>query len=137
MLNINEAEISQINLLVEMNKKLVNDENYDRPLSHEKLVERWHSFFSDKYRIYIFEKDSKIVGYCVIHDDQDPKYIRHFYIKDEFRGKNLGRTAFELLLKELNVSEIDLDVMHWNKDGIAFWKALGFKERYLGMTFKK
>jgi len=131
------AREDQIELLIQMNQDLVNDETYDRPPSQEKLKERWISFFTDKYKVFLFHVDDQISGYCVVHSYDEPKYLRHFFIVESFRRQGVGKKAFNSLLDILGVDEIDLDVMVWNEMGIRFWKALGFKERYMGMTYKR
>ena len=49
--------------------------------------------------------DRLVAGYCVVHDRQQPKYLRHFYVKEEYRRKGVARRAFGLLLEALNVEE--------------------------------
>lgn len=135
---LQKAEPGQLELLLEMNLALMEAERYDRPLSRESLRERWESFLSDeRFAVFLFMLNGRIAGYSVIHVNDEPKYIRHFYIKSDYRGQGAGRAAFEELLLELKADEIDLDVMAWNGGGVAFWKSLGFKERTLGLNFKR
>lgn len=42
-----------------------------------------------------------------------------------------------MLLQYLDIKEIDLEVLPWNKDGLAFWKHLGFNETCIAMRYKE
>ena len=133
---IERASDQDINLLLKMNYDLMDDEKFDRPLPEEKLIERWKEFLTDNFLTLLIKIENEVVGYSVIHDHPHPKYIRHFFIKRDFRRKGIGTKAINLILEYLNVNEMDVDVMFWNLDGLLFWKSLGFKERYIGLTYK-
>jgi ribosomal protein S18 acetylase RimI-like enzyme len=135
-IRLEPARLKDLDALVEMNQSLIRDEQYDRAPPPGHLVERWRQFFDNGYRIFLIYMDRLVAGYCVVHDRQQPKYLRHFYVKEEYRRKGVGRRAFGLLLEALNVEEVDAEVMCWNAGGIAFWKALGFRERYLGLSYR-
>ena len=135
-ITIAKATNQDIDLLFSINQQLIIDEDYDRPLTDEKLNERWKQFFTEIYIDFFIKVENEIVGYSVIHNHQTPKYIRHFYVQKEYRRKGIGKKAFYLILNELDVKEIDVDVMYWNQSGLSFWKSLGFHERYIGLDLK-
>ena len=121
-----------------MNKHLMEDEKFDRPLNDEDLNKRWNEFLGlDRYKVILFKLKNDIIGYAVIHMDQTPLYLRHFFIKREFRRKGYGTGSFHKMLDFLNTTTMDLDVMSWNERGLQFWKSLGFTERCKILTFNK
>ena len=52
------------------------------------------------------------------------------------RKHHYGTQAFQLLLQSLNIKEIDIEVLPWNKDGLALWKHCGFHETCIAMRYK-
>lgn len=131
------AKESDMDLLYKMNLDLMEDEQYDRVPSEEDLKKRWKEFFLHvKYGIYLFRVESDVVGYAIVHLDETPKYLRHFFISRDFRRQGYGTECFNLLLKTLEIDKIDLDVMSWNERGQGFWKSLGFRERCKVMTYE-
>jgi ribosomal protein S18 acetylase RimI-like enzyme len=137
-LSITGASEDDIPGLFIMNKQLMEDEEFDRPLNDENLRKRWEEFLTqNKYQVLLFILEDDIIGYAVVHMDQSPLYLRHFFIKREFRRMGNGSNCFHEMLNHLNTSTIDLDVMSWNERGFKFWKSLGFTERCKIMTFVK
>ncbi|MDA3852545.1 MAG: GNAT family N-acetyltransferase [Spirochaetaceae bacterium] len=129
-MNIQKAKNKDLPLLLEMNQQLMQDEKYDRPPSQPELLKRWDSFLSqDKFGVFLFKESQEIVGYAVVHLEDSPPYLRHFFIHRDHRRKGLGTRCFWALLDHIKTETIDLDVMTWNTRGQAFWKSLGFKER--------
>jgi RimJ/RimL family protein N-acetyltransferase len=124
-------------ILLKMNKQLMEDEQFDRILSDEILSNKWDEFLTDdKFTVVLFLIDDDITGYAIVQTDLKPLYLRHFFIKREFRRKGYGRESFNAMLEFLNTNEIDLDVMSWNERGMKFWESLGFTERCRMMTLK-
>ena len=135
---LSEAVQDNLEVLLGMNKNLIEDEKYDRPLKEDKLIERWNSFLTQtKYKVFLFKINSDIIGYAVVHINQEPLYLRHFFIKRKYRRKGHGTECFNKLLSRLKTTEIDLDVMSWNKPGLKFWISLGFTERCKLLTINK
>lgn len=134
---IDEADIRDKDLLLEMNHRLMEDERYDRPPTQDALQRRWNEFlYLDRYGVYLFRAaDRRVVGYAVVHLDDQPRYLRHFYIRREERRRGFGTSAFHALLRALDVHRIDLDVMTWNERGFGFWRSLGFRERCRAMAY--
>lgn len=124
--------------LLLMNKQLMEDEQFDRPLSDDGLKKRWDEFLAgDRYRVLLFEEEKNTIGYAVVHMDRTPLYLRHFFIKREFRKRGYGTESFHKMLDFLNTGAIDLDVMSWNDRGYRFWRSLGFTERCKLLTFSR
>lgn len=125
-----------ISLLAEMNKQLIEDENYDIKFTIEQLKSRMLEFIESDYKAYIFEKDGKVKGYALINHTSKPLYLRHFFICRECRRDGYGSAAFYKLLDFLETDRIDIEVMYWNERGYKFWQSLGFKERSIYMRYE-
>jgi GNAT superfamily N-acetyltransferase len=137
-ISIREAGEEHTSSLFNMNKQLMEDEQYDRALSDEDLQKRWTSFLSElRYRVLLFLESGDVIGYAVVHMDQEPLYLRHFFIKREYRKKGYGTKSFNTMLEYLDTDTIDLDVMSWNQRGYDFWRSLGFQERCKMMSYRK
>ena len=136
---VEPASVSDRELLLDMNRQLMEDEKYDRVPAEEVLSRRWDEFLSlDRFGVYLFRTaDSRVAGYAVVHLDEEPRYLRHFFIRREERRHGYGTAAFHALLETLDVRRMDLDVMSWNERGRGFWKSLGFTERCRMMAYDR
>ena len=136
-MKLRRADRNDIDQLVKMNLELMEDEQFDRPLEETQLRERMERFITDTVsHVFLIIQDTDVAGYAIVETNKTPIYLRHFFIKRNFREKHLGTGAFKLLLNELKADRIDLDVMVWNKRGYAFWKSIGFTERCYAMTYQ-
>lgn len=92
----------------------------------EKQMARW---LDGNHNAYCFVVDGTIIGYALVETGREPLYLRHFFIRREYRRMGHGKSAFHALLAYLKASTIDLDVFVWNARGRAFWRSLGFADR--------
>ena len=136
-MRIVRCSIEDISSLALMNKHLIEDEGSDNTMSVEELADRMRRFLSSDYNAYYFVEDEITIGYALIKHTSSPIYLRQFYIDREYRRKHYGKQAFYMLLDFLNTTEIDLDVLPDNEIGLEFWKSLGFKSKYISMSYKK
>ncbi len=111
-----------------MNKHLIEAEKSNNKLSIEELENRMIEFLSNEYEAYFFVNENTIIGYALVKHNVTPLYLRHFFIKEEYRRRYYGTIAFKELLSYLGVKSIDIEVLPWNERGIKFWSSIGFKE---------
>lgn len=137
MLKVTECGENDIPTLALLNKQLIEDEQADNTMSLPELEKRMTEFLSSEYKAFFFLSEEELVGYALCNMIQNPLYLRQFFICRDKRGRGYGRLAFNTLLNKLNISEIDIDVYTWNEVGAAFWKAMGFKERYTHLRLHK
>jgi len=117
---------------------LRSDEQMDDILTDEQVSERMLDFISDtKFNALKIVDDTKTVGYVLVELNREPLYLKHLYVKPEFRRKGFGVFAIHQLLELLQKSEIDIEAMIWNENAVNFYKKLGFKVRTVGMRFRK
>jgi len=136
MIEIRECTLEDITLLAEMNKQLIEDEKSNNPIDIIQLQNRMADFLRNGYRAFFFTVNKEVVGYALCDMTKEPKYLRQFLIKREERRKHYGQDAFNVLLKNIDVKEIEIDVLKWNEAGIRFWEKIGFVEQWKRMKYK-
>jgi diamine N-acetyltransferase len=100
---------------------LTFERRFDRLLAKEHLV------------IYAASKGPELVGYCVATESESRGEIDSLYIREEYRGRDLGRKLTEKALSWLEQFECDeviLYVAEGNESVLPFYEKLGFRERY-------
>lgn len=122
-----------LDTLAVMNKQLIEDEKSDNQMTIPQLKNRMKEFIEADYKAYFFVLDDEIVGYALINICKSPFYLRQFFICREYRRKHYGKKAFTAIMKELNTSIIDIEVLTLNEVGQSFWRSMGFKERSIYM----
>lgn len=131
------ASDDDLDALAVMNRQLIEDEGHENDMSLEQLRARMRGFVRSDYEAYVFEEDEAVVGYALVNRAEEPLYLRQFFIRREERRRGLGTLAFSSLLAELKADTIDVDVLVWNRQGIEFWRSLGFEERSIRMRFRE
>ena len=136
-MQIQECTIADVPKLAALNKQLIDDEKSDNPMTINELENRMSDFLNTEYSAYFFIIDSKIIGYALVKKTAEPIYLRQFLIDRNYRKQHYGKQAFQMLLQYLDIEEIDLEVLPWNKNGLAFWKHCGFNETCIAMRYKE
>lgn len=124
---------ADLDLLAELNKQLIEDEQHDNPMNVEQLRCRMEDFLRTDYQAYLFMESNTVRGYALVNHARDPLYLRQFYVCRDSRRRGVGSTAFDLLLRQLGTDRIDIEVMSWNERGQAFWRSLRFTDRSIYM----
>jgi GNAT superfamily N-acetyltransferase len=143
-LHIRRAIESDLPLLAQMNKRLIDDQGSRNPMSLAQLQDRLSQWMKGEWTIEFLE-DDVIVGYIVYlirHDeffpDKTEVYIRQFFIERDQRGQRRGSAAFKLL-RETRFpagSRLTLDVLATNPKGYNFWTRVGFQPYYTVMDMQ-
>lgn len=136
-MQIQECTMTDVPKLAQLNKQLIDDEKSDNPMNLNELEIRMKGFLETEYNAYFFIEDSQIIGYALIRYTSSPIYLRQFLIDRNHRKNHYGTQAFQMLLQHLDVREIDLEVLPWNKNGLAFWRHCGFNETCIAMRYKE
>jgi len=136
-MQIKRCAIEDCNKLTEMNKRLIEDEKSDNPMTIEELHNRMKDFLNGEYSAYFFMEENIVIGYALVRHTTNPLYLRQFYIDREYRQKHHGKLAFQELMNYLKAETIDIDVLPWNQIGISFWKNCGFEETCISMRYQQ
>lgn len=136
-MRIQTCSIKDVSELALLNKQLIEDEKSDNAMNINELERRMKEFLETDYSAYFFVEDSQIIGYALVRNTSNPVYLRQFLIDRNYRKRHYGTQAFQMLLKYLDIKEMDLEVLPWNKSGLVFWKHCGFCETCIAMKYKE
>lgn len=134
-MQIRKCTESDLALLAKYNKCLIEDEKSENEMKEEELFLRMKEFVNTEYDAYFFMEKQDIVGYALVKNSCSPLYLRQFYIDRRYRRRHYGEWAFHELLKYLEVTTIDIEVLTWNEAGVRFWEKLNFQERSKYMRY--
>lgn len=136
-MELRRASVEDLEILTAMNLLLREDEKMDNNMTENEVRKRMRFFIKSKrYEVFLFQEREIIKGYIVIEIFRKPLYIRQFFVKREFRRQGIGTCVLDMILQYFNTKEIDVDVLVWNTNAIAFYEKYGFRRRYLGMRYK-
>ncbi|HJR20745.1 MAG TPA: GNAT family N-acetyltransferase [Dongiaceae bacterium] len=138
-LRIDKAKGTEVELLAQLNRQLDEDEPHPYPLSLSALTERMRRWIdSGEYDVLLFRNGDQLIGYAVWRAEEFGTYLRHFFICRDRRRQGWGRATMRLLCRDVFPKDrpVNLDAAAGNKQGIAFWRALGFQDFSLGMELK-
>lgn len=144
-LRLQSAGNSDLQLLAEMNKQLIEDEKSSNPMGLKELEERMREFLESTWEIDLIMKEAKVIGYTlykyqedIFNRDEKQVYVRQYFIRRECRNMGYGIAGIELLKKTrfINVKRIEIDVLETNPEGKRFWDKAGFKPYYTNMRME-
>lgn len=123
------ATPADANRLATLNRQLIRDEGHRNPMSVPELQGRMAGWLSSEYEAVLFEDAGQTLGYVLFRREPDFVYVRQFFVRVEFRRQGVGREAVEWLVEHVwKGLRLRLDVLTGNTAGIAFWRALGFRD---------
>lgn len=98
--------------------------------------------------VFVADCDGKVMGYafCEIIEHKNHNiltdiktlYIDDLCVDENARGKHIGKTLYEAVLKyarEINCYNVTLNVWSCNTDALAFYEKLELKPQKTGMEF--
>ncbi len=121
--------------LAEMNKQLIADEGHRNPMDVEQLTDRMRGWLEGQYNAAIFEQNGEAVGYALWRPEDGGYYLRQFFISRRHRRQGLGRWGIDWLRDKAwaDASHVSLEVLVGNRQGIEFWRSVGFADYCLRM----
>jgi GNAT superfamily N-acetyltransferase len=122
-------------LLAELNSQLIRDEGHRNSMTPPQLTERMSGWLASDYRAVIFENAAEVLGYALYRTEPDYIYLRQFLVCAAVRRRGIGRRAIEWLRCNAwrGAQRVRIDVLVGNAAGIAFWRAVGFRDYCLTM----
>ena len=138
-LRIDKAKGTEVELLAQLNRQLDEDEPHPYPLPLPALTERMRRWIGEgKYQVLLIRNGDQLIGYAVWRAEEFGTYLRHFFICRDQRRRGWGRAAIQLLCRDVFPKDrpVNIDAAVGNKQGIAFWHAIGFQDFSLGMELK-
>jgi GNAT superfamily N-acetyltransferase len=124
------ASVADAARLAEMNHQLIRDEGHRNRMSLPELQDRMAGWLAGEYQAVLFEDSSgKTCGYALFRREPEYVYVRQFFIEREFRRHGCGRAAIDWFRQNLwKNGRVRLEVLSGNTVGIAFWRAVGFRD---------
>jgi ribosomal protein S18 acetylase RimI-like enzyme len=132
-----KAEKKDLNILGQMNKRLIEDEGHSNPMNIAELTERMDKFLNGEYTAYLILTDNAPSGYCLFRDDTDYIYIRQLFVERDKRRRGLGNACIKWLKNNLwQNRKIRTEVLCHNEEGVKFWRDIGFCDYCITMEMK-
>lgn len=118
-------------LLGALNHQLIRDEGHRNPMTELQLMQRMRRWIGrGDYTAELFEENGAVVAYALYRETPDEIYLRHLFVVRGRRRQGLGRRVMRLLFDEIwpRGKRLTVEVLWGNAPGIAFWKAVGYRE---------
>ena len=135
-ISIRAADETDLPLLAQMNKRLIEDEGSRNPMSVPELRHRMGGWLHGDWKVDRFVEGNITLGYAVYQfredeyaPDKTVVYLRQMYIDRGKRSRGLGALAFKLLAQTRLPAgcTIVIDVLATNPRAAKFWSQVGFK----------
>jgi GNAT superfamily N-acetyltransferase len=126
-----EAKRADFPLLGSLNHQLIRDEGHRNPMNVEELTARMRRWIKNGgYTAKVFEENGEVVAYALYREVAEEVYLRHLFVVRNRRRQGIGRRVMQLLREEIwpRGRRLTVEVLCANAAGLAFWKAMGYKE---------
>jgi ribosomal-protein-alanine N-acetyltransferase len=107
---------------------LIEAESNEPPWPERLFVQEFSNTFSHVFGV---RYEGVIAGFLVIHVAADEGHIVNFGVRRESRGRGLGRTLLEAVLRDLHgraIRWVTLEVRRSNSIAQRLYTSLGFEE---------
>ena len=91
------AELTDVEILAELNQHLIEDERHPNPMNIAQLTQRMKAWLTTDYICYVAKQDGHIVGYCLYRDDGGHYYMRQLYVDRAHRRKGIATQLLDWL----------------------------------------
>lgn len=153
-IKIRKADIKDLKDILRLNFNLFKKEykQYDRSLNLKWTYNNGKRYFSDRILnkdgfVEVVEVKDKIVGYLCGEISERKFYrkkakyaeLENMLVESNFRGRGIGAKLTENFIcwcRKHNVSYIAVTASAYNKQGINFYRKLGFKDYNLTLEKK-
>ena len=126
-----EAKPADYPLLGSLNHQLIRDEGHRNPMNVVELTERMRRWLSmGEYTGRLFEENGQVVAYALYREFAEEIYLRHLFVVRGRRRQGIGRRVMQILRDEIwpRGRRLTGEVLCANTTGVAFWKAMGYRE---------
>ena len=125
------ATPGDMDLLAEMNARLIRDEGSRNPMTVPELGERMRGWLrSGEYHAILFSRGSQTVAYALYRKEDAGVYLRQLFVERTGRRRGIGRAALAILRSSVwpPGARVRVEVLATNPEGAAFWRSVGFSE---------
>jgi GNAT superfamily N-acetyltransferase len=125
------ASRADCRLLAALNHQLIRDEGHRNPMTETQLAQRMRRWLArGEYTAELFEENGEVVAYALYRESADQIYLRHLFVTRNRRRQGIGRRVMRLLIDKIwpPGKRLTVEVLCANAAGVAFWKAMGYRE---------
>lgn len=119
---------------------ILNEFVKDLDTLHNRIHRPYSTYDILTNEFYLFFKDNNVLGYTLLHPDNDKYIIRNFLINKEFRNQGYGHLCFQLILDylkyNLKIKKVSLMVLSTNKKAKNLYFSFGFNPIDVEMSEK-
>jgi GNAT superfamily N-acetyltransferase len=135
LVDLRSPAADDLPLLGEWNAALIHDESHDNAMSVRELTERMQEWLAGEYCVRIFVNERADVGYVLYRDLPEFVHLRQYFVVRSRRRRGVGTAALRALRERefRRDKRILVEAMAWNAAALAFWRANGFGDRYVGL----
>ena len=134
-MEVTRADLSDVQRLAEMNKRLIEDERHPNPMDVRQLTQRMAEWLRDEYVCYLATEQGTVVGYCLFRDDGEYYYMRQLFVERAHRRRAVATRLLNWMYQNVwTEKKVRLDVLSHNKEATAFYTAYGFRVGCLRMV---
>ncbi len=152
-MNIRKAEKEDIKDIQDLRYLLAK---YDKSLGLDIAVTEWGytevgkkdlEYFLNEQYIYVAEENEKIVGFITAEIFKKKAWytvqlgsINNIFVLEEYRNKGIGKALMKTMinaLKEVGITNIQLDTFNKNSKAIKFYEELGFEKCNIQMLYQE
>jgi ribosomal protein S18 acetylase RimI-like enzyme len=132
------ATLKDAPLLAELNHQLIRDEGHRNRMTVPELEGRMRGWLASEYRAVLFEDFGEVAAYALYREEPQEIYLRQLFVVRHRRRQGIGRRAVSLLRSEIwpRHKRLTLDVLVSNIAGLAFWRAVGFRDYCLTLEIE-
>jgi len=123
---IRQAQINDLFEIEKLENKIFN-ESLGYAFLRQELVDNPFS------KIYVYEKDEKIIGYISLRLIDKNADIVNFLVDLPYQNQGIGKEIFEFLLNELKVEGCETIILEVRKSN---QRAIHFYEKFGGITIR-
>ncbi|HWA86271.1 MAG TPA: GNAT family N-acetyltransferase [Opitutus sp.] len=98
-------------------------------MTSPQLADRMREWLRGEYRAVIFSEPTP-VAYALYKPDASSVHLRQFFVRRDRRRTGVGRTAFQILRREIWPRDVRLTVdgLCRNHAALAFWRSVGYRD---------
>ena len=127
----NARSDEDIEILANLNRKLIQDEGSENRMSDAELKSRMVKWIkTEEYKAFFINcRASTVIGYILWKEEEKEVYLRQMYVHPESRRSGIGRSAVKEFMRRIPSNKpCRLDALSSNLTALNFWKACGFVE---------
>lgn len=110
------------------NCEIINTLGQELNINFKKLFDINSIINDNNQRLYGYFLHDKLIGFLHLTVSFEEADIVNVIIQKEYRHRGIGTELINYAVKQDNLAKLNLEVRESNKNAIAFYQKLGFKE---------